>query len=768
MDVVEKARIIAKKMCPQCNEEFASDDDVLLCPKDHTPLEQASKEKDPLVGTVVAERYEILEMIGSGGWALIYKAKQKPLNRLVAIKILHGHLAGDPEKVKRFKREAEAATKLVHENVGSVFDYGLLPEGQPYMVMEYLQGITLQDVLKRDQRMPLDKAVEVFRQVCHGLALAHDRNIVHRDVKPSNIYMVDDESQVKILDFGLAKLLASDESVNSISLTQTGQTIGTPSYMSPEQCTGFPLDSRSDLYSVGCVMFEMLTGKRAFEGRNLFETMSQQINIDVSFEAAGAAQTVPVDLQLVVMKALAKNPQERYQTAKELDAALEEVLDRLRGNGRGILLPRLQAFVQKHRRAARKLTREPMIAVVVLMSVVLAGVAGWRLFSDNSSADVPVSPAISYNRDMAEGQRKFDKTRFDEAAQAFAQAAKQSVSFGEGDSRHIAALAKQAEALKRCGNASAALAVEQQIIGIKQRYTGVMYGDETQNALRIAVCEKRLKADAGDKAAANELCGLRNNQAQLMLTHSRFEEAENQLQRALKLERATAGMGTAAYATTVSNLAYIYSNNNENEKAEALYKEALALREKLFAPADPSIARSLRNLGDFYLKQGQFEKAQGFLARSLHIYEQVGTEADVAWDLNNLGVVYLQEKEYGRAQVALESALRLRQRISKDNPDYIDIGRTIHNIGILKMAQGNVRDAVSRYEEALRIYETQLSPTHADTLKCARDLANAYIQQQDFKRAKPLLLRITSALDPADSMAKEAAEGLLLIQQKSK
>lgn len=767
MDVVDKARIVAAKTCPECKAEFAAEDDSVVCPADHTPLETDST-NDPLIGVVIAERYEILELIGSGGWALIYKARQLPLNRLVAIKILHGHLAGDPEKKKRFKREAEAATKLVHENVGSVFDYGLLEEGQPYMVMEYLQGTTLQDLVRRETKLPVERCIDIFRQICAGLAMAHERNIVHRDIKPSNIYMIDDESQVKILDFGLAKLIAQEHADgNGTSLTQTGQTIGTPSYMSPEQCTGFPLDARSDLYSLGCVMFEVLTGRRAFEGRNLFETMSQQINTEAAFEGTDGENTIPADLQLVVMKALAKDPQERYQSAEDLDVALEQVLDGIKTHGGDAWQAKVRAFLHTRRRAGKRLAKEPLVSAVLGLAVLLACSAGWGLLIDHASLPSAHTLELNYRKSLASGQRCMDKRKFALAASLFGRAVEASRGFGEADQRHIDALNKQMEALRCAGDLEATATVEQQLAGINKKYSGAMYGNEAQNSRRIANFEREIKdKNPVNKTFVREICVLRNRQAELFLTTSRFEDAKHQLNRALELENSVVGVNTPEYATTMSNLAWIYVNTDDLLKAEQAYKEVLQLREKLLGPQDPFVAKSLRNLGDFYYVHGKYAEAEKLLSRSNAIYQKVGAQDDVAWTLNNLGLCYIQLKDYGRAQVSLEKALELRKAISKGSPDYVDVGRTIHNLGVLKMAQGNLREAVSRYEDALEIYETQLTPTHADTLACAQDLASAYIQQQDFKRAEPLIQRILSSNEASDSMRKQADESFAKIRQK--
>lgn len=243
---------------------------------------------DPYINLVINGRFRIEEPVGIGGWSMVYRARDEKLQRLVAVKLLHLPLASDQEKRRRFENEARAASRLSHPNIVATYDYGLTPMGQPYIVMEHLEGETLADRLKRSGKLSPAQAVEIFKQAAEGLAYAHFRGLVHRDIKPSNLFITEGTvggCTVKIVDFGLAKSLGPAGEISEI--TSTGQTIGSPAYMSPEQCLGEKLDGRSDVYSLTCSLFESMAGVKPFAG-NPMECMSGHVGGPVpTFDGTG-------------------------------------------------------------------------------------------------------------------------------------------------------------------------------------------------------------------------------------------------------------------------------------------------------------------------------------------------------------------------------------------------------------------------------------------------------------------------------------------------
>jgi len=291
---------------------------VGVCPKDGTPITVHGQPGIQLVG-----KYEFIQFIGAGGMGVIYKARHPVLNRLVAIKMLHGHLVSDAIN-KRFQQEAEAVSSLDHRNIIHVHDYGVSEHGQPYMVMDFVEGKPLSDVLQI-RPLSIEAVINIIIQLTEGLQHAHDRGVLHRDLKPSNIMITDHDCavpEVKIVDFGIAKVLESEKT----RMTQTGELIGTPQYMSPEQCRGGTLDARSDIYALGCVMFEAITGKALFAGHSMVSVIVDQMNTAPrTLQEARPDMAFPGHLEDIIAKMLAKDPADRYQSMSELTGELIDV-----------------------------------------------------------------------------------------------------------------------------------------------------------------------------------------------------------------------------------------------------------------------------------------------------------------------------------------------------------------------------------------------------------------------------------------------------------
>jgi serine/threonine protein kinase len=271
-----------------------------------------------LVGQKIDDRIEVLEEIGEGGFAQVYKAKQIGLERIVALKVLKLDLAKDAESLLRFEREARSLNELEHRNICHFFTYGIWHHKLPYIVTEYIQGKTVRELLNTRGRLSWVEALDISRSVCAALTHAHGAGILHRDLTPSNI-MIANDGTVKLVDFGLAKLMPG-EGRDVQTLTKTGFMLGTVFYCSPEICSGKPVDQRSDLYSFACVLYEMLTGQRAFDGENAFAVMFKQIHDQAS---TIKSDSLPIQVHAVIRKALKKDPVERFASANEFLQALE-------------------------------------------------------------------------------------------------------------------------------------------------------------------------------------------------------------------------------------------------------------------------------------------------------------------------------------------------------------------------------------------------------------------------------------------------------------
>src|SRR5437764_4077768 len=271
---------------------------------------------DTLIGTVFDGRYKIVRKLGAGGMADVYLAEDQELGRRVAIKILNDRHAADDQFIERFRREAKNAAGLSHPNIVSIYDRGEA-EGTYYIAMEYLEGRTLKELIVTKGPTPIHVAIDYTRQMLAALGFAHRNGIVHRDIKPHNV-VVGPDGRLKVTDFGIARSGTSQ-------MTEAGSIIGTAQYLSPEQARGTPVDQRSDLYSVGILLYELLTGTVPFTGDTPVEIAMKHLSA-VPEPPSHERSEIPRDLDYVVLRALAKNPHDRYESAEEMDADLGRVL----------------------------------------------------------------------------------------------------------------------------------------------------------------------------------------------------------------------------------------------------------------------------------------------------------------------------------------------------------------------------------------------------------------------------------------------------------
>lgn len=308
------------KICPACLERYPID--FRVCPRDATSLEDtdAAEELDALLGETVGDTFSIVRTIGEGGMARVYEGRHVRLpNKRFAIKVLHHMYAQQPMIVARFQREAEAASGIGHPNVVDVYDVGTTPDGRPYLVSELLEGKDFATLLDERERLPAPAAVHVVRQACRALAAAHAHGVVHRDVKPENVFLVGDMDApvVKVLDFGISKF----DSAGGASLTQTGMIMGTPGYMPPEQARGGKTDHRADIYGVGAMLYRAVTGRLPFDSEDAAEALSMVLTEDPPRPRSIQA-SIPEALELVIQKAMSKDPEDRHRTMAELDESL--------------------------------------------------------------------------------------------------------------------------------------------------------------------------------------------------------------------------------------------------------------------------------------------------------------------------------------------------------------------------------------------------------------------------------------------------------------
>jgi serine/threonine-protein kinase len=376
---------------------------------------------DPLLGVTLAGRYQIVRKLGEGGMGAVYVAIHTLLEKEVALKVLHNEFARKQDLVERFMQEAKAASRIRHENVIDISDFGVTPEGQVFFAMELLTGHDLHEDLARARLagvpMPWARSRPIFLQVCSALSAAHAQGIVHRDLKPENIFLVEflgNKDFVKLLDFGIAKQTAVDD--GDRKLTRTGMLFGTPEYMSPEQARGEPIDHRVDIYAMGCILYQLVVGRVPFEAENFMGILSQHLTESPPpiTPAQLARIGAPPEVAAIIGRALAKHRDERWPTIDDMANAIRALHGEAEEPVREVRVPRAastpvlgqgrvktawtgspQVPVETEITPDRKPSLAPWIAagVILIAGGVLAGVVLSRDDAGGTPAPAPVPPA---------------------------------------------------------------------------------------------------------------------------------------------------------------------------------------------------------------------------------------------------------------------------------------------------------------------------------------------------------------------------------------
>ncbi len=376
--------------------------------------QQAAENK--LIGEVIDNQYRIVSVLGKGGMSVVYDALYMVLNKHVAIKMMHSHLVSDTNSLLRFRQEAQASSHLDHPNITTVYGFGITQgsDPQPYIVMDLIKGKAFSELITENPTgLPPSIVLPIFIQTSSAIGHAHSKGVIHRDLKPSNIMLIEKDGNpnyVKIVDFGIAKVLPQ-EGEQSNRLTQTGDVFGSPTYMSPEQCMGRPVDKRSDVYAMGCVLYEALTGQPPFVSANVFETFHKHIQeIPQPLVMPGTDPAIIERFDAIVFKALRKEPDKRYQTMAELES---DLLTIQRDVAEGKTGSKLAASISKQKRSLQRLVLSTPRYLQILLAVILPVfmVASWWLWSsihwfyEEHMIAVPGVSWVSYVREAPEKRK---------------------------------------------------------------------------------------------------------------------------------------------------------------------------------------------------------------------------------------------------------------------------------------------------------------------------------------------------------------------------
>lgn len=657
---------------------------------------EAGAPNDPLIGTTLAARYEIVELIGTGAHSRVYKARQVSLDRMVAVKVLPGHL--NFEK-KRFEHEARVASLVQHANIVHVFDYGLLP--QPYIVMELLPGQTLAQALKENGAMTSAAATDLLIEVCRGVQAAHDAGLIHRDLKPANVILSPDAAgkiQAKVVDFGLAKALGGTGQT-LVQLTTTGQLLGTPSYMSPEQCTGRELDCRSDIYSLGCLMYEVLTGKLAFAADTAAACMYKHLQ-----EMPPPITTVRPDLENgpllegMVLRALAKEPLERYQTVGDLKADLVALKDGKRGGFRYARLNYRAILSQWWRLQQRPKVRT---ATRVLVTVATAALFAW-LNADN------IANAI-WQYQYQQGKVLMDENEYTKAKTKFTAALSSAEKFAPPcDWRLCRTLVQLRNAYKACGDMQ----------------TAKQIGDR---ARAMATGRRKEEAAAGNRA----------------FRHGKYPEAERLMVAMIAKERQFPAE-RLAMAYDLEGLGRTYMYDGKYKEAEPVIKESLQLKKLYYDRDDSDLANALAQYADVCWQLNRIEEARELFEQSLaQMREQLGPgNPEYAWIVGMLGEVLREQRDMVGAEKAYKEAISLID--NSPHPENYDVSPWCGGLAGVYMATNRMALVEPLFLRQLAVKQKKFGQGHPDTCYPLKNLCDLRLQQ--------------NRIDEAIAYAKEALE----------
>jgi len=618
-------------------------------------------------GAVVDGRFEIVSLLGKGGMCTVYKANHLTMDRIVALKMLNEKLVIDKDAMERFQREAKAISALEHPNIVKVYGFGAVGR-VPFMAMEYLEGISLADLLKQEQRLSKERALPIFSQILDALGHAHERGIIHRDLKPSNVMLVVAENCVKLVDFGIAKILP--ESGKQLQkLTQTGDLFGTVLYMSPEQCSGVPLDARSDLYSMGCLMYEVLDGNPPLQGDAPYATMAKHL-----YESPRASDYLADDFGSVVLSLLEKDPAQRPQSAIELNAALSNPA----------------SFVRRHIPKEKKQKSNVSKWAMLLCTVIIIVAIVWIFPKHGQNVDTVKTAPQQAQYDRTERELESALARHENASHPDNQ---QILEHLDNLTLFYMNHSKWAEAeplFKR------ALAIREKVLGLNNRaganslielaYCYSCQGKSTEATplykRALAILEKDRGTDDPD---------VLTNMARSYMGQNKFTEAESLYKRVLAIREKAPNNPHVDYS--LMDLAKCYFEQGKCAQAELLYKRALAIREKALGPNNLDVASSLNGLATNYLKQGKYAQAELLYKRALAIREKAlgPNNLDVASSLNGLATNNLKQAKYAQAELLYKRGLAIDEKaLGVNHPNVL---RDLNNLAGLYKTQGKTVEA---------------------------------------------------------------------------
>jgi non-specific serine/threonine protein kinase/serine/threonine-protein kinase len=678
--------------------------------------------------------YFFVRKLGEGGMGEVYEVEQtQPIHRKAALKLLKWGM-DTKEVVARFESERQALALMSHPNIAGIFDGGSTPEGRPYFVMEYVEGSRITEYCDA-HRLSIVERLELYRQVCEGVQHAHQKGIIHRDLKPSNVLIaIQDGNPIpKIIDFGLAK--AMDQKLTDQTMfTQAGSILGTPAYMSPEQVLGKDLDTRTDVYSLGVLLYELLIGLLPFdvqelslEGwgglqRKIVEEEPIRPSAQVTVQEAekrrsdesSLVKDLVGDLDWITQKALEKDRSRRYGSPSELAADIGRHL-----NHEPVLASppsrtyRLRKFVRRH--------RVGVASAAIAGAALLAGTVGTTIgFIRATRAERAANQEAENARRVADFLRGLFKVSDPSEARGNSITAREILDRG-------------AEKIDKELNGQP-LVKTQMMSTIGSVYTALGLYPQAQSLLEKAVS---IGGDTARRVKAEPLMQL----AWLEFQQGKYAASLAHYQEALPIFEDVLGPGHSDVGRALAGIGIIYRNTGKLSQAQIFLEKSLTVSQKALGPDHTQVAEVLNHLGWLYNLTGKYNDAIAATERALSIKEKAlgPDDPNLAWTMNDLGVISSNMGDYARARQYYERALSIRQKVL--GPEHPNTAESLDNLGTLHWYIGKYTEANSYYERALAIREKTLGPQHTSVAASLNNVALSLRSLGDEERAERLYER---------------------------
>ena len=664
-------------------------------------LEAASAlSSDPVIGTVLINQYRIDSELGAGGWATVYRAHQLSLGDDVAVKVLHSGLANSDVALKRIEQEAKVLSRIDSQYVVKTLDYGV-SNSYPFLVMEYFDGVPLSDYLKSHGTFDTASGIEILQQLCDGLSSAHRLGLIHRDMKPANILLkTNPELRAKIIDFGIAKLFEE----GSEDLTKSSEILGSPPYMAPEQWSKGSLDSRVDIYALGCVAYEMFSNKQAFTAQSTYEYLRLHASEDPAPFPAGLK--VPKDLQRIIFKCMQKDPKDRYQSTDEINSDLAKLKS---GRKLKIVLRRNKAQQSRQR--------------ILIAASILAGAAllSFGLWTNRQAILIPL--CVEENN---KGDRFVKAGAPLKAIPHYRSVVFWSPFLDKQDRRSLHAMRMLAQNLRSNGSFAEATDLENKV------YAAV---GATVNPTN------RLKLETALDASQNSLADLAHARN---LAMEQMQQAESSI-----------GKHSMSYADGLMAIAML-ADPGDAKKAAAQLQESIKITEDLMESDDWALGIRYIHLGQLYANLNRLEDAKIALSKGLSVAIKTKNALEICNAYVTLAILEIKlnnpQKAIGLLQIADD---HYRKTVGGDSPQIWYISAQAFK----KMNQGE--KYIRALHKAMSVAEAH---GHSMTkIQASRDLAVAYFKQGRYLEARKfseITIADTNQYG-SDNVAAETARMLL-------